>query len=108
MTTKGFLIIGLAAHERIEEWDDLSPYAATTTNSTQSHEPSNDVIETTDNSSLSNNNGIPIEFLCENSPRHTTKGIRDKVSVYSHLPNGTSSVLDDSVGSFVGLFFIRF
>jgi selenocysteine lyase/cysteine desulfurase len=80
---KGFLITGRAAHERIarlflkltnqhdDEWVDLSPYAEPT---------SHDIAA--------------VKFLWENSPRHTTRSIRDKVTVYSHLPNGTN-VLDD-------------
>lgn len=95
MTTKGFIITGRAAHDRIarlfvdlihkesqyndddDEWIDLSPYA---TSGTRRQEGNRDLSI--------------VEFLWENSPRHGTKGIRDDVKVYSHLPNGTS-VLDD-------------
>ena len=34
-----------------------------------------------------------IDFIFENAPRYRTREIRDKVKVYSHLPNG--SLLDD-------------
>ena len=33
------------------------------------------------------------DFIWENAPRHETKGWRDGVRCYSHLPNG--SLLDD-------------
>ena len=34
-----------------------------------------------------------VAFLWENAPRAETKGVRDGVACYSHLPNGI--VLDD-------------
>ncbi|KAL3787140.1 hypothetical protein ACHAWO_010698 [Cyclotella atomus] len=91
MATKGFIVTGRAAHDRIArlflnlvnddqnqdagesetKWVDLSPYAA-----------------------ISAGANIKVEFIWENAPRHATKSIRDSVKVYSHLPNGTN-VLDD-------------
>eukprot|EP00536_Pseudo-nitzschia_multiseries_P000660 jgi/Psemu1/179293/e_gw1.8.160.1 len=52
-----------------------------------------DWVDITNNKSIEGTRKIIPDFLWENSPRHETKGIRDHVKVYSHLPNGIN-ILD--------------
>ena len=92
-TTKGFVITGRAAHERIAR------LFIKLTQESQSHPNDNeaawtDLSPTSHNTNCAATTSTAVEFLWENSPRHETKSIRDSVRVYSHLPNGTN-VLDD-------------
>ena len=83
-----FSITGKAAHDRIapllpRTWIDCSPYRHAKKISCSDGD-----IEIGDGTFTAQP-----DFIWENAPRHETKGWRDRVRCYSHLPNG--SLLDD-------------
>eukprot|EP00977_Amphora_coffeiformis_P005058 scaffold1068_cov167-Amphora_coffeaeformis.AAC.16 len=81
-----FSVTGSAAHTRFRplvpsDWIDASPYG-----------PTKSTTATTAGTTTQTQTPV-IDFLWENAPRHETRAYRDKVTVYSHLPNGTD-ILD--------------
>lgn len=81
-----YVVTGVVANARLspllpKEWVDITPNRV----------DASDDVSTAD-SYKSQTTMIP-SFLWENSPRRETKGYRDDVTVYSHLPNGIN-ILD--------------
>jgi selenocysteine lyase/cysteine desulfurase len=83
-----FSVTGRAAYDRWRpllaevaadvQWQDASPYA------------NDDTVASDAARGIGTTPAVVPDFLWENAPRHDTKGVRDQVGCYSHLPHGSA------------------